>query len=360
MAEDKSSKTEEPTARRLSKAREEGQVAKSTEVNTFAVLMAGLFILFFAGPFIYNGLADTMTGTLSRLHEINVEGPNLTTFLIGIIKKMALLLSPVLIGVAIVGLLVNVAQVGVVFSAKSLEPKLDKLNFIKGLGKLFSKRSLVELVKSIGKIAIIAGIAYLTVRGEMSQILLLGDMSPAEIAYYVLKISFELFLKTLWIFALLAVLDLAYQKWQMHQDLKMTKEEVKEEFKQTEGDPLVKSRIRSAQRDASRKRMMAAVPTADVVVTNPTHLAVALKYDPKQADAPMVVAKGQALLAEKIKKIAAEYDVAVIEDKPLAQSLYKMVEVGDVIPFIFYQAVAELLAYVYRLKGKKVHGGVGR
>jgi flagellar biosynthetic protein FlhB len=144
------------------------------------------------------------------------------------------------------------------------------------------------------------------------------------------------------------------------QDMKMTKEEVKEEFKQTEGDPLVKSRIRSAQREAARKRMMAKVPEADVVVTNPIHLAVALLYDAEQADAPMVVAKGQALIAEKIKEIAKEHDVPIMEDKPLAQALYKSVEIGETIPMLFYQAVAEILAYVYRLKGKSVHGRTGR
>jgi flagellar biosynthetic protein FlhB len=360
VAEDKGAKTEQPTPRRLDKARQEGQVPKSMEINTFVVLMSGLFILFFAGAFIYHHLSHIMTDTLSRMAQISIEGPNLTAFLTGKLKAMGLILAPIFIGIPIMAFAANFFQVGALFTTKPLEPKVSKLNPIKGLSKLFSKRSLMEMFKSIGKIVIVGTIAYLTVRGKMKEILVLGDMDPSGIGYFVLGLSFEIFLKTCWVLAVLAVVDFVFQKWQYIQDMKMTKDEVKEEFKQTEGDPLVKSRIRSAQREAARKRMMAQVPEADVVVTNPTHLAVALLYDTEQADAPMVVAKGQALIAEKIKEIAKEHDVPIMEDKPLAQALYKSVEIGETIPLLFYQAVAEILAYVYRLKGKSVHGGSGR
>ena len=360
MAEDKGAKTEQPTARRLNKARQEGQVAKSMEINTFAVLMSGLFILFFAGGFIYHHLSFIMIDTLSHMAQISIEGSDLTAFLTGKLRAMGVIMAPIFIGIPIMAFAANFFQVGALFTTKPLEPKASKLNPIKGFSKLFSKRSLMEMFKSIGKIIIVGSIAYLTVRGKMKDIMILGDMEPSGIALFVLALAFEIFLKTCWVLAVLAVIDYVFQKWQFMQDMKMTKEEVKEEFKQTEGDPLVKSRIRSAQREAARKRMMAKVPEADVVVTNPIHLAVALLYDTEQADAPMVVAKGQALIAEKIKEIAKEHDVPIMEDKPLAQALYKSVEIGETIPILFYQAVAEILAYVYRLKGKSVHGGSGR
>ena len=264
-------------------------------------------------------------------------------------------MAPVFVAVAGAALLINVLQVGVNFTSKPLIPKLSKLNPISGVARLFSMRSLNELFKSILKIAIIATIAYVTIRGKMDRLVLMVEMTPAQIGYGAMALAFEIFVKTVMALAILAFLDFAFQKWQFLQDMKMTKEEVKEEWKQTEGDPHVKARIRSLQREASRKRMMSSVPQADVVVTNPTHLAVALSYDSDKASAPIVVAKGRALLAEKIKQIARENNVPIVEDKPLAQALYKQVEVGEVIPILFYQAVAELLAYVYKLKGRPVY-----
>ena len=357
MPEDKSSKTEQPTPRRMSESRQKGQVAKSQEVNTFAILLSAVLVLFMTGAGMYNRLADVMVRVLSRAGQISLEGPDLMTFLTGNLVTMALVLGPLFLVLYCAAILANLIQVGPLFTTQTLQPNLNKLNPITGLGKLFSKRSLVEMFKSIGKITLIASIAFFTIRGEMDQIIHLGDMSPAQIGYFAVALAFEIFLKTCWALAFLAILDFAFQKWQHMEDMKMTKEEIKEEHRQTEGDPLVKSRIRSLQRDAARRRMMSKVPDADVVVTNPTHLAVALYYDPEQADAPVVVAKGRSLLAERIKKIAREHGVPVVEDKPLARALYKSVEVGQVIPIFFYKAVAEILSYVYRLKGKNVNGG---
>lgn len=356
MAEDKESKTEEPTSRRLSKAREEGQVAKSMEVNTFAVLMAGLIALFLAAPHMYHQLTDIMVKTFSNAGHMDIDGPNLTAFLVGRLKQAAIIILPVVLSIAAVGVLANYFQVGAMFTTKPLEPKLSKLNPIKGLTKFFSKRALMDLFKSVGKLVIVGSIAYLTVKSDMDTVMVLSDMEPREIGLFVLLLAFKIFLFTCWVLAVLAVIDFIFQKWQHHQEMKMTKQEVKEDHKQAEGDPIVKSRIRAAQREAAKKRMLQNVPQADVVVTNPIHLAVALLYDPEKSDAPLVVAKGQALIAEKIKEIAREHNVPVMEDKPLAQALYKMVEVGETIPYALYQAVAEILAYVYQLKGQKVHG----
>ena len=359
MSEDKSSKTEQPTAKRQREAQEKGQVSKSMEINTFAVLISGLFVLFFASSYMYGQLKAVMVNFLGHADQLPQNAQDFSALLVDVLWKSFTIMAPLMATIFVAALFANIAQVGPLFSWKVLEPKFSKLNPITGLGKLFSKRSLIELVKSIGKIAIIGSIAYSTVSGEMSTFIVLGDMEPAQIGYYVLAISFEIFLKTCWALAVLAVLDLIFQKWQGQQDLKMSKEEVKEEMKQTEGDPLIKSRIRSAQREAVRRRMMSKVPEADVVVTNPTHLAVALLYDATQSDAPMVVAKGRALVAERIKAIAKDNNVPIMEDKPLAQALFKSVEVGETIPVLFYQAVAEVLAYVYRMKGKKVHGQSG-
>ena len=355
MADDKASKTEQPTAKRQSEAREKGQVSKSMEINTFAVLISGLLVLFLASSYMFGQLRSIMIHFLTNAHHIPHESQDFLALLIGAVWQSAAIMAPLLGTIFVMAFFANLAQVGLVFSLASLEPKLAKLDPIKGLGKLFSKKSLMELFKSVGKITIVAAIAYSTVRGKMSDFMILGDMSPAQIGYFVLAVSFEIFLKTCWALAVLAVIDFIFQKWQGQQDLKMSKEEVKEEMKQTEGDPLIKSRIRSAQREASRRRMMNKVPEADVVVTNPTHLAVALLYDASKNDAPVVVAKGQALLADKIKTIAREHNIPIMEDKPLAQALYKSVEIGEAIPMLFYQAVAEILAYVYRLKGKNVH-----
>ncbi len=360
MAEDKGSKTEKPTSKRRSEARRKGQVSKSMELNTFGVLLTGLFVLFFAGSFMYGQLTSMMVDVCSNSAQISSEGSDLLAFLIDKVKLMAVILSPLLLVIFIMAIFVNIIQVGVNFTPEPLMPKLSKIDPIKGFAKLFSLRSLVELFKSIAKIIIIAVTSYLIISGEMTHIVRLGDMAPIQIGYYVLKISFEIFLKTCWIFAIVAILDFAFQKWQHEQDLMMTKDEIKEELKQTEGDPLVRARIRSIQREMSRKRMMAKVPQADVVVTNPTHLAVALVYSPDQAAAPVVVAKGRALVAEKIKEIAKKHNVPLVEDKPLARALFKHCEVNDAIPYALYQAVAEILAYVYRLKGKNIHGGSGQ
>ncbi len=353
---DREGKTEQPTGRRLEKAREEGQVSKSMEMNTCAVLLTAILTLYFVSGTMYNRLAANLTNALAHAGQISVEGPNAITFLLRQLYDVGLIVAPLFIAIPAIGLLANVMQVGIHFTPRPLVPKLDKLNFIKGFERLFSMRSVAELVKSVVKILIIGYIAYATVRDEVPTIMVLGDMDVASIGQYAVGLAFEIFLKTCWIMVVLAILDYLFQKWKFTEDMKMTKEEVKEEFKQSEGDPIVKQRIRSIQREMARKRMLANVPKADVVVTNPTHLAVAMLYDAAKAEAPLVVAKGQNLVAERIKTIAREHGVPIMENKPLARSLFKSVEVGQVIPVEMYQAVAEILSAVYRLKGKVTRG----
>ena len=242
------------------------------------------------------------------------------------------------------------------FTGEPLNPKWDRLNFITGLGRMFKVKTLVECVKSVFKMTIIFLVGYLVVKDHLDDFVLMVDMAPVAIGVLVLKISLEIFIKTCLLLLVLAALDYGYQRWQFNQDMRMTKQEVKDEYKQIEGDPIVKNRIRQAQREASKKRQLNDVPKADVVVANPTHFAVALMYDRAQAPAPVVVAKGQDFMAQRIKDIAKEHKIPIVENKPLAQALYRAVEVGQMIPVEFYKAVAEIINYIYRVKGRRKHG----
>jgi len=356
MAEDKSSKTEKPTSRRRQEARRKGMVPKSMEVNSLAVLLAGVFVLFFTAGHLYQQLGDLMTSLLMGSGDIFRGNEDLTLLVLDKARQTLLLLLPLLLAIFVVGLLSNLLQVGLFFSSETITPKLSRLDPVQGFSRLFSLRALMELFKSLAKIAIITLVAYLTIRGQMKEIAGLGLLTPKEIGFYALKDAFVLFLKICWVMVVLSILDFAFQRWQSERDLKMSKDELKEEYKQTEGDPHVRARIRSLQREMARRRMMSDVPKADVVITNPEHLAVALRYEPAEKEAPVVVAKGRGLIADKIKTLAAAHDVPVVENKPLAQALYRSVEIGRMIPVEFYQAVADVLAYVYQLRGRVVHG----
>ena len=259
---------------------------------------------------------------------------------------------PIMLAVMVVGLAVNFFQVGLNVSTDKIQPKFDNLNPINGVGRMFSKRSLVELVKSVLKIVVIGFFIYNYLKDEiftMPQFIFydLGT-SLAKMSEIIFTLAFQV----IGVIFVLAVLDFGYQKWQTTQDLKMTKQEVKDEFKQTEGDPQIKGKIRQKQRQMAMSRMMQEVPKADVIVTNPTHFAVALKYE-KGMTAPVVVAKGADFVAQKIKSVGRENDVPLVENRPLARALYASTEVGDSVPRELYQSVAEVLAYVYRLKHRR-------
>ncbi len=345
-------KTENATDKRREKAREEGQVAKSAEIASVLILMVGIFVLTVFGAYFYPKLMQILEG-ISHFKTIPVVD---NQFCISLLNKSVVyflvFVLPVMGAVFLAAFLANYAQVGFHPSSKTISPKLSKFNIINGFKRLLSLKSFVELVKSILKLTVIGTVAYFAVRGEIDAILKLYDAEVAYIFLYVLKGFFKIFMWVLIIMIVVAVLDFVYQKWQYEKDLKMTKQEVKEEHKESEGDPQVKSRIRSIQMQAARKRMMRAVPEADVVVTNPTHLAVAIQYDPLSMEAPLVVAKGAGLVAERIKTLAAENSVPVVENRELARNLYKSIDVGEPIGSEFFRGVAELLAYVYKLKGK--------
>jgi len=345
-------KTEQATGKRREEAREKGQVAKSREIPSVAVLFACLIYFYFNVTGLLQKIMAIMSASFRSAGQTVISVDNVSSLLIGYIFKVFFLLLPLLGVICLVAVAANVLQVGMLFSPSALEPALSKLNPLNGLKNILSLKSGMELIKNIIKLSIVGFVAYQVIGVEIGNCLKLGDQSIWGILIYLGKISFKILLTTCWVLVLLAVLDYLYQRWEYEKGLRMSRQEIKDEFKNSEGSPVIKSRIKRLQREMARKRMMAAVPTADVVITNPTHLAVALKYEQTANSAPCVVAKGAGLIAEKIRAVARENNVPLVEDKPLAQLLYKLVDVEDFIPENLYRSVAEVLAYVYRLRNK--------
>lgn len=345
-------KTEEPTSKKREDARKKGQVARSQELNTAFVLLIGFLVIRILWEYIYGNIAEYTIYIYSNISQ-NTSAESITELFIGIMILLAKTVMPIMFSILIVGLAINVYQVGLMVTTERLEPKLENLNPINGFGRIFSKRSLVELAKSIFKIIVIGYFLYLYLKEQIPLVpqFIFFDLphSLATIADIIFVMAFQV----VGVIMIMAAADYAYQKWQTTQDLMMSKQEVKDEFKQMEGDPQIKSRIKQKQRQMAMQRMMSEVPKADVIITNPTHLAVALSYK-KGMIAPLVIAKGQDLVAEKIKEIAREHHILIVENKPVARALYEAVEVGEMVPSELYQAVAEILAYVYRIKHRKV------
>lgn len=345
-------RTEKATPKRRQDARKKGQVAQSREVSSVMILLMSLGVFSLGGSWMFWNLAGYMGDALRTAAQAQIADiPAATVFLIQVARIVFKVLLPLLLVVVVAGVAGNILQSGFLISTEALAPKWSKLNPVSGMKRLFSLRSLVELFKSIVKILFVATVAYLMVKQELDLLPSLMRQSVPDIFVFAARVAFKICLNVCLALILLTILDYAYQRWEHEKSLKMTKQEIKDENKQTEGDPKVKARIRSIQMEAARQRMMAAVPQADVVITNPTHLAVALRFDAARMIAPQVVAKGAGYVAERIRSIAVANDVVLVEDKPLARTLYKIVEVGHTIPADLYKAVAEVLAYVYRLRG---------
>ena len=353
MAEDPEGggeKTEDASSRKLSKAREEGQVAKSIELPSVFVLLGGAVTLYASAFFMYQNFVEVFHFDFRFTKVPEITDMEVSHLMFYHFEKIFLLCLPAFAAVCLVALLANFGQVGFSVSWKALEPKFSRLDPINGFKQKFSSRAVVEFVKTLLKVGIITLVCYWATIGQADNVARLYDNSVAQILLFLLVESFWIFIKVCLIMLLVAILDYAFQKWKFLEDQKMTKKEVKDEAKQTDGDPMVKSRIRQLQHEAARKRMMADVPEADVVVTNPTRLAVALKYDNLTMDAPEVLAKGAGPVAANIRRIARENDVALVENKELARNLYRSVDIGTQVPMEYYQAVAEVLAYVYQMK----------
>jgi flagellar biosynthesis protein FlhB len=332
-------------------------VARSQELNSVIIISFGFLTIYFLGPILFSNLGTLMKHNLSEATTIILTPARMQLLFTEEMGAYAIVVGPILLALAVFACLINFAQVGFMFSAKALTPKFDAFDLSKGLKKIFSRRVIVELIRDSIKTVIIGYVAYETIVGWEPEIISLGDKGVGEFARVLGRLSLLLAIKISAVLFILALFDFAYQKFEFLSNVKMTRQEVKEEFKDTEGNPVLKSRIRQVQRDMARQRMMSEIPKADVVITNPTHIAVALKYNPSEMPAPMVVAKGQRLIAERIKEIAREHKIPVVENKPLARSLFKLVDAGSYIPGTLYRAVAEVLAYIYQLKNK---GGMSR
>lgn len=353
MAEDGDSsqdKSEEPTGRRIEKAREDGQVPRSKELNTTLLLMIGSAGLLMFGAQIGQSLMNVMTASFSFTREAIFDQKQMGLSLVNAAIEISQMVLPLLILLFFAAIVGSVALGGWLFSAKSLVPKFSKLNPIKGLGKMFALKSLVELLKAIAKITIVMVFAVLIIRSQMPELLGLGHESviPAMAhAAQILAWSFFLLSCTM---IVIAAVDVPFQIYEHVKSLKMTKQEVKDEYKDTEGKPEVKQKIRQLQMQMAQRRMMQDVPQADVVITNPTHFSVALRYDPEKDGAPILLAKGHDHMALKIREIAKAHGIEQIAAPPLARSVYHHAEVGQEIPSGLYLAVAQVLAYVFQLK----------
>jgi flagellar biosynthetic protein FlhB len=351
--QDDSQKTEEPTPKKLREAREKGEVAKSQEVGHWFMILAFAAMVGVFGPWLTGSVADALFALIERPHAFDLSSDGSRQVVIGMLRDIALaLLVPGLMVVA-AALASSLMQTGFVFSAESLKPKLSKISLIEGFKRQFSAKALAEFVKGVLKIALVALIVMLAIWPKREQLNDLAQMEMLQLLDVMQSTALRVLIAVLAMMTVIAALDYAFQQYQHVKKLRMTRQEVKDEFKQSEGDPMVKARLRQIRQERARGRMMAAVPEASVVVTNPTHFAVALKYDIDSMNAPVVVAKGIDHLALRIREVAEEHGVPLVENRPLARALYDSVELDQEVPPEHYRAVAEIIGYVMRLNKRR-------
>lgn len=355
MAEvDGQEKTEQATGKKVEDTREKGQVAKSTEINSFAIVTVGLMLIFMMQKHLASNVGGLATTIFSDVDKLKIDKDFVVLYAIKGLSFFVVTVGPLFLGLIVVSIISNYGQVGFKFTPKAFMPKFSKFNPFTNIKSIFfSTRSLVEVAKSIVKLVIISIFTYSVLKDFVMTALGLVNYPVSEVLTFMMEASYTLIIKISIVYALIAASDFAFQRYKYKQDLMMTKQEVKEEMLSSEGNPQIKGKIKSIQIKMARNRMMKDVPKADVVITNPTHFAVALKYDYANDPAPKVVAKGMDELAQKIKKIAAENNVPIHEDKMLARALYKHCEVGDEIPADLFKAVAQILAYIYKIKNEK-------
>ena len=349
-------RTESATPKRRQEAREKGQILKSVEVNTAALLIASAAFLQWAMPGMSAALLE-MTRDLLDVSQVQDYTPNaLRIQMIHLGLEVLKLVGPIVLGIMLVGVVSNVGQFGFLLSGHAIQPQLSRVNPLDGFKRIFSMRTLVELVKTVAKVGIVGLFAWQALQDKGPLLVALADMQAGAAGYAVSGAVMEVVWKVAGAFVVIALIDFIYQRWFYEKSLRMSKEEIKEEMKQSEGNPHMRARLRQRARALARQRMMQQVPTADVVITNPTHFAIAIKYE-SGMEAPKVIAKGERLLAQQIKKIARENNVPMVENKPLAQALFKACQVGQAVPPELYKAVAEVLAFVYRMRPGRAPSG---
>ncbi|MCP3739109.1 flagellar biosynthesis protein FlhB [Rossellomorea sp. BNER] len=345
-------KTEKATPKKRQDSRKKGQTAKSQDLNTAIILFAVFLFFLFSGTFIGDTAFNLFRHSFKEYMLMDLSEETVHVIMIDLLKEIALLIGPIMIVAMIAGILSNYIQVGVLFTSEPLQPKLEKIDPIKGAKRIFSMRAIVELLKSILKISFVGVITFFVLWLRIDEVLGLAFKSTYDSLVTMLSLTIQMGMAASLSLLFLSIFDYLYQKYDYEKNIRMSKQDVKDEHKNIEGDPLIKSKIKQQQREMAMRRMMQEVPDADVVITNPTHYAIALKYDENKMEAPFVVAKGVDYIAQKIKFIAKENDVMMIENRSLARSLYDGTEIGDGIPEEFFKTVAEILAYVYRLKKK--------
>jgi len=355
MSEQNDTERNEPASpHKRDQARDKGNVALSRELPSVAVLAASLAVFSIGSGWCWGHLSDLFQMPLRLAGQMEVTTVTIWLITKELVWKMAVLFFPLLTAVVVAGVGSYLAQIGFLYAGEAMVPSFDRLNPINGVKNMFSIRSWVEALKCLIKIAIVSYVVWSVMKDEIATLAGLIHLPAWSVFTYMMTMMYRIMMNTLIVLVFLAILDYAYQRFDWEKKLRMSRDEIKEEHKHMEGDPKIKARIRTIQRETAMRRMMQAVPKADVVITNPTHLAVAVRYDPEKMYAPTVVAKGAGHVAEKIRQIAAAHGVPVVENKPVAQLLYKTVDVDRAIPEDLYRAVAEILAYVYGLKERAV------
>jgi flagellar biosynthetic protein FlhB len=350
--EDDASKTEEPTDKKLSKAREEGQVSQSQEIKSWASFFAAALFVLFLGPIFVKSVTEPIVYFLEDGYQLSLDRNSLSVMFERLLSDMGLRVLPLLFAFMVTAVMSGVLQTGLIWAPKKLQPKFSNISIKKGVKKVASARSVVELIKTVFKMTLVGGAALLVVMPIYMKVELLPSYDVFALLSLMYDVAVYILISVTALMTLIAGVDFAYQRYTFMKQMRMTKQEVKDEHKQSEGDPQVKAKIRQLRVERARQRMMTAVPTADVVVTNPTHFACALEYKQDMMGAPKLVAKGMDNLAFRIREVAEENEVPIVENPPLARALYASVEIDEEIPAEHYAAVAEVIGYVMRLKGQ--------
>jgi flagellar biosynthetic protein FlhB len=354
VADDAADKTEDPTGKRLSEARDKGMIPKSMDFNSALVLLAGVLLIWVFRGKLIAGMELSLVENFKTIGTFETVPGDFVALSRRLFASFLLLLLPMVGCLALISVVASIAQVGFLWTTEPLGPHFGKVFSFSGLSKMFSANSFVEIGKSVLKMIAVGIVAYQAVAHHYSEYLALADMDILQICHVLFSVSYEVVLKSTIVLLLLGIFDLVYQKRKYKKEMKMSKQEVKDEARSSEGDPHVKGKIKSMRMQMHRNMMMKELPKATVVITNPTFIAIAIRYRQAEDPAPVVVAKGKRLVAERIRDTARANDIPIVEDKPLARGMYDMVEVGAEIPPEFFAAVAEILAYVYSLKGQRV------
>lgn len=351
--EDDSQKTEEPTERKLSQAREKGQVSSSQEIKSWAILMGGAGAMGLTFPWMMDGLAGFIVGFIENANSIVIERGTMAGILKNSLFEMGYYLAPTFAILVVMAFLSNVVQVGFLIALKKIKPELKKISVIAGVKRMFSLRSGIEFLKGIFKLSVLGSVVFYMAVPWFDDVMVMPDMEIGLILTRLFAISMSIMAGAIMVMTAVAVIDYTYQKFDFMKSMRMSHKDLKDEYKDTEGDPMIKARIRKLRMERAQQRMMSSVPDADVVITNPTHYSVALQYKMDDMSAPRLLAKGVDSLAFRIREVAKENDIPIVENAPLARALYASVELDEEIPMEHYQAVAEVIGYIMKLKGKR-------